>query len=92
MRGQALYTFHGLSKNAICYLTELGLDEATIAAIVGKTPETVRHYAKEARRWMLAERAASTVIAGRIDGLVGKSARWGKSAWPRDKNGGFCRW
>jgi hypothetical protein len=71
--GQVLYTFHGLSKNAICYLTELGLDEGTIGAIVGKTAETVRHYAKEARRWMLAERAAATVIAGRIDGLVGKS-------------------
>lgn len=71
---QLLYTFHGLSKNAICYLTELGLDENTIEAIVGKTPETIRHYAKEARRWMLAEAAAETVIAGRIDRLVGKSA------------------
>lgn len=71
--GQLLYTFHGLSKNAICYLTELGLDENTIEAIVGKTPETIRHYAKEARRWMLAERAADTVIAGRIERLVGKN-------------------
>lgn len=71
--GQLLYTFHGLSKNAICYLTELGLDENTIEAIVGKTPETIRHYAKEARRWMLAERAADTVIAGRIERLVGKA-------------------
>jgi hypothetical protein len=34
----------------------------------------VRHYAKEARLWMLAERAAETVIAGRIERLVGKSA------------------
>jgi hypothetical protein len=81
--GQVLYTYHGLSKNACCYLTELGLDEATIGAIVGKTPETVRHYAKEARRWMLAERAAETVLAGRIDGLVGKPC--GKSA--RGDNG-----
>ena len=71
--GQALYTFHGLSKNAICYLTELGLDEKTIEAIVGKTPETIRHYAKETRRWMLAKAAAKTVIAGRFEGLVGKS-------------------
>jgi hypothetical protein len=73
-KGRPLFTFHGLSKNAICYQTELGLDEATIAAIVGKTPETVRHYAKDARRWMLADRAAAAVIAGRIEGLVGKSA------------------
>jgi hypothetical protein len=71
-RGQALYTYHGLSKNACCYLTELDLSDETIGAIVGKTAETVRHYAKEARRWMLAERAAAAVIAGRIEGLVGK--------------------
>jgi hypothetical protein len=71
---QALYTYHGLSKNACCYLTELDLSDETIGAIVGKTTETVRHYAKEARRWMLAERAADAVIAGRIDGLVGKSS------------------
>lgn len=71
--GAPLYSFHGLSKNAICYLTELGLDEGTIGALVGKTSETVRHYAKEARLWMLAERAAATVIAGRIERLVGKS-------------------
>lgn len=75
VEGKPLYSFHGLSKNAICYLTELGLDEQTIGSIVGKTAETVRHYAKEARLWMLAERAAETVIAGRIDGLVGKSSR-----------------
>lgn len=72
--GRPLYSFHGLSKNAICYLTELGLDEGTIGALVGKTPETVRHYAKEARLWMLAARAAETVIAGRIERLVGKTA------------------
>lgn len=72
--GQLLYTFHGLSKNAICYLTELGLDESTIEAIVGKTPETIRHYAKQARRWMLAERAANKVIRGRFDKLVGKKS------------------
>lgn len=79
--GQVLYTFHGLSKNAICYLTELGLDESTIEAIVGKTPETIRHYAKEARRWMLAERAAKRVIKGNFGNLVGrKSPHVGKGA------------
>lgn len=71
-----LYSFHGLSKNAICYLTELGLDETTIEAIVGKTPQTIRLYAKETKKWMLAERAAGTVIAGRFDKLVaGDSSR-----------------
>jgi len=71
--GKPLYSFHGLSKNAICYLLELGLTEETVAAIVGKTPETVRHYGKETRLWMLAERAAGTVVAGRIERLVGKT-------------------
>jgi hypothetical protein len=71
--GQLLYTFHGLGKNACCYLTELGLDEITISALVGKTPETVRHYAKRARTYMLARRAAGRVLAGKIEGLVGKN-------------------
>ena len=73
--GQLLFTFHGLGKNACCYLTELGLDEATIASIVGKTPETVRHYAKQARRWMLAEAAAARVTGGQIASLVGRTTR-----------------
>lgn len=72
--GQLLYTFHGLSKNAICYLTVLGLDENTIEAIVGKTPQTIRHYAKHAKRWMLAHGAADRVIGGEIEGLVGSRA------------------
>jgi len=74
-----LYTFHGLSKNACCYLTELGLSDETIGAIVGKTAETVRHYAKEARLWMLAEAAAEKIIAGRIESLVGRISRDGGS-------------
>jgi integrase len=70
--GAPLYSFHGLSKNAICYLKELGLEDETIGALVGKTPDTVRHYAKEARLWMLAEAAAERVIAGRIESLMGR--------------------
>ncbi|WP_244552312.1 hypothetical protein [Allosphingosinicella indica] len=71
--GQLLYTFHGLGKNACCYLTELGLSDGQISAITGKTPETVRHYAKRARVLMVAKSAARRVVTGRIGGLVGKN-------------------
>jgi hypothetical protein len=66
---QLLYTFHGLGKNACCYLTELGLSDTEISAIVGKTPETVRHCAKKARVLMVAHGASAQVFAGRISGL-----------------------
>lgn len=70
--GQLLYTFHGLSKNACCYLAELGLSDTEGAAIVGKTPETFRYYAKNARTLMIAKGAANRVVTGKISGLVGK--------------------
>ena len=44
-----LYSFHGLRKNAACYLAELGLSDAEIGAICGMTPQAVRHYTKRAR-------------------------------------------
>ena len=64
------YHFHGLSKNAICYLAELDLDDNTIGAIVGKTAATVRHYTKQKRQWMIAKNAADKVVRGRFDKLV----------------------
>jgi hypothetical protein len=69
---QLLYTFHGLSKNACCYLIETGLNEREVGDIVGKTAETVRHYAKQSNALMVAEGASARVISGRIAGLVGK--------------------
>ena len=69
--GQLLYTFHGLGKNACCYLTELGLSDTEGSAITGKTPETFRYYAKQARVLMVARGAADRVIGGQIRGLVG---------------------
>jgi hypothetical protein len=71
-KGQLLYTFHGLSKNACCYLIETGLSDSEVAAIVGKTTETVRHYAKQASDLMIAKAAAERVTNARIAGLVGK--------------------
>lgn len=70
--GKALYTFHGLSKNACCYLVELGLSDREVGEIVGKTPETVRHYSKRARSLMIAQGAAERVVVGKLGGLVGK--------------------
>lgn len=52
--GQLLYTFHGLRKNACCYLLETGLSDTDVGAILGMTPETVRHYGKRARAYMIA--------------------------------------
>lgn len=62
--GVPLYTFHGLGKNACCYLAEQGLSDTEISAVTGKTPETVRHYAKRARAYMIALGAADRVTAG----------------------------
>ncbi len=62
--GAALYTLHGLGKNACCYLAEQGLSDTEISAVTGKTPETVRHYAKRARVYMIALGAADRVTAG----------------------------
>ncbi|CAM3239846.1 hypothetical protein [Sphingomonas zeae] len=63
---QLLYTFHGLRKNACCYLLELGLSDTEVGAILGMTPETVRHYGKRARVLVIAEGALERVTSGKI--------------------------
>jgi integrase len=55
------YSFHGLRKNAACYLAELGLSDTEIGSICGMTPETVRHYTKRARAYMIAQGAADRI-------------------------------
>ncbi len=70
---QLLYTFHGLSKKACCYLIETGLSDSEVTAVVGKTTETVRHYAKQASDLMIAKAAADRITKANIAGLVGKS-------------------
>lgn len=62
--GRALYTFHGLRKNACCYLLELGLSDGEVGAILGMSPETVRHYGKCANIYMIAAGAADRVVRG----------------------------
>jgi integrase len=68
-KGRALYTFHGLRKNACCYLLELGLSDTQVGAILGMTPETVRHYGKRARALMIAKSAADVMLSGKRIGL-----------------------
>jgi integrase len=63
---QLLYTFHGLRKNACCYLLELGLSDTEVGAILGMTPETVRHYGKRARVLVIAEGAFDRIVGGKI--------------------------
>lgn len=65
------YTFHGLRKNACCYLAELGLSDMEIGAIVGMTAGTVRHYTKRKRAWMIASNAAERVTRGDVLQLKG---------------------
>ena len=61
--GKALYTCHGLRKNACCYLLETGMSDTDVGAILGMTPETVRHYGKRARAYMIAVKAAEKVAS-----------------------------
>lgn len=62
--GAVGYTFHGLRKNACCYQLELGLSDTEAGAILGMTPDTVRHYGKQARTLTIARGAADRLITG----------------------------
>lgn len=73
--GEPGYSFHGLRKNAACYLAELGLSDTEIGAIVGMTPETVRHYTKRKRAYMIARGAADRVTKGDVLVLKGGRAK-----------------
>lgn len=68
------YAFHGLRKNAACYLAEQGLSDTEIGAVVAMTPETVRHYTKQARSLMIARGAAERVTRGDVLQIAGGRA------------------
>ena len=72
-----LYSFHGLRKNAACYLAELGLSDTEIGSICGMTPDTVRHYTKRARALMVARGAADRVTRGDVLPLTGGRIKGG---------------
>lgn len=65
------YSFHGLRKNACCYLHELGLNDMEIGSIVGMTAGTVRHYTKKSRALMVARGAAERVKGGTVLPITG---------------------
>lgn len=70
------FSFHGLRKNACCYLLELGLSDTEVGSILGMSTEMVRHYGKRTRALMVARGAAERVTGGKIMPMpVGKPAR-----------------
>jgi integrase len=68
IEADATFTFHGLRKNACCYLLELGLSDTETGSILGMSSEMVRHYGKRARALMIARGAAARVTKG--NGIV----------------------
>lgn len=60
------FTFHGLRKNACCYLLERGLNDSEVGEILGMSPEMVRHYGKRARALMVARGAADRLRSGTV--------------------------
>ena len=58
------FTFHGLRKNACCYLLETGLNDSEVGSILGMSPEIVRHYGKRARALTIALGAAERLKGG----------------------------
>lgn len=65
------FVFHGLRKNACCYLLELGLSDTEVGSMLGMSPKMVRHYGKRARALMIAQGAAKRVTGGTIVPISG---------------------
>jgi integrase len=70
--------FHGLRKNAVIMLLEVGCTEDEVGAIVGMSSAMVRHYALEVRKHKLAKNAMLKLENGwsemrrQVLGAVGK--------------------
>jgi integrase len=74
--GEGDYSYHGLRKNAACYLKEMGLEDTQIGSMLAMTPDTVRHYTKRSRAYMIARKAATKVTRGDVLQLkVGRRER-----------------
>lgn len=72
------FVFHGLRKNACCYLLEMGMNESEIGLMLGMSPAMVRHYGKRARALMVAREAVERIGRGEILRLAGgKTIRTG---------------
>ncbi len=69
--GHPGYTFHGLRKNAACYLSELGLSDREIGSILAMDTDTVRHYTKRSRALMVARGARERIVKGDVIPIAG---------------------
>jgi hypothetical protein len=58
------WVFHDLRKNAVCMLLEVGCTEDQVSAIVGMSPQMVRHYANEVSKFRLARSAMKLLETG----------------------------
>jgi hypothetical protein len=56
--------FHGLRKNAVNMLLEVGCTEEQVAAIVGMSAAMVHHYSKEVSKFRLARSAMEILESG----------------------------
>jgi integrase len=72
--GEEGYSFHGLRKNAACYLHELGLNDLEIGDLLGMSPQIVRHYTKSKRAFMVALNVAQRVQGGTLIPIAGGRA------------------
>ena len=69
--GEGGYSFHGLRKNACCYLLEMGLNDQQVGSLLGMSPEMVRHYGKRARALMVATDLADRIAGATVTMLPG---------------------
>lgn len=70
-QGQAGYSFHGLRKNACCYLLEMGLNDQQVGSLLGMSAQIVRHYGKRARALMVADDLADRIAGATVTLLPG---------------------
>jgi hypothetical protein len=61
---QRRLVFHGLRKNAVNMLLEVGCSEEQVAAIVGMSAAMVHHYSKEVSKFRLARSAMKMLESG----------------------------
>lgn len=73
--GHPGFTFHGLRKNAACYLSELGLSDREIGSILAMDTDTVRHYTKKSRALMVARGVAERIKKGDVISIAGGRAK-----------------
>jgi integrase len=74
----ARFTFHGLRKNAACYLSETGLTDEEIGALTGMSPEMVRLYTRKVRVLRIANGLAERLAGGTPIPLKVERARSGE--------------